>query len=78
MTVHQCGTCQHYQRRGGIVLPATMECTAFDDEQIGPRTRLVTIAWARSLAQRNQCPVYSAWEIREDAYYSQDLPNAGE
>lgn len=55
-----------------------MECTAFDDEQIGPRTRLVTIAWARSLAQRNQCPVYSAWEIREDAYYSQDLPNAGE
>lgn len=74
MTVHQCATCQHYQRRGGIILPPKMECAAFEDEQMGPRTRLVAMASARSLALWNRCPVYSPPELRPDAYRAQDLP----
>jgi hypothetical protein len=65
------------QRRGGIILPATISCTAFEDERMGPRALLVTIASARALAARNRCPVYSPPTLHPDCYLSEDLPING-
>ena len=74
MTVHQCSTCEHLQRRGGIILPATIACTAFEDERLPPRALAVTIASAQALAGRNRCPVYSPPKLYPDAYRAEDLP----
>jgi len=72
--MNQCTTCQHLQRRGGIIIPATISCTAFEDECLGPRSLLVTIASAKALAARNRCPVYSPPVLYPDCYRAEDLP----
>ena len=74
MSVHQCATCQHWQRRGGVILPASVGCVALESEAAGPRLAAIVIAMARQLAARNQCPAFSPWPLQPDAYRAEDLP----
>lgn len=79
MTVHQCATCSHWQRRGGIVRRATFGCTAFDEEWQGSeRATMVIIAAARALADGNRCPVYAPHVIYPDSYLAQDMPETAD
>lgn len=69
----QCATCQHWQRRGGTVLTATVGCRAFEDELPPRAAALVTciaLDWARSSA----CPVCKPLVVEPDSYLALDLP----
>jgi hypothetical protein len=74
MTVRQCETCQHWQRRGGIVTTAAMQCVTLEGERLGDRSAAIITRMARLLAARNQCPAYSPFTNYPDAYRAQDLP----
>lgn len=75
MSVHQCATCQHWQRRGGVILPESAGCMALEHEAgAGPRLVAIVVAMAQLLAARNRCPAYSPWPLYPDAYRAEDLP----
>ena len=75
MTVQQCTGCQHWQRRGGVVLPATIGCVALEDEPgLTVRVAAIVTRAAQLLAARGQCPAFSPWPLQPDAYRAEDLP----
>lgn len=74
MSVHQCMTCQHRQRRGGIVLKAAWQCVVLEGEDVSDRLASIVTGMARLLARQNQCPTYSPYPLRPDAYMAEDLP----
>lgn len=76
MSVPQCNTCQHWQRRGGIVLPAGPRCVALEDEAgAGQRMVAIVTRMARTLAASNACPAWSPFPLYPDAYRAEDLPD---
>lgn len=74
MSVHQCQTCQHWQTRGGLVLPATAGCIALEGEDASDRMIAIVTRMARLLARSNACPAYSPFPAYPDAYRAADLP----
>lgn len=78
MSVHQCSTCQHWQRRGGIILPAGPQCTALEEETgAGQRMVAIVTRMALALAAQNACPAWSPFPLYPDAYRAEDLPPPG-
>ncbi len=71
----QCGTCRHWQRRGGTLLPATMGCRAFEQEQPG-RTAALLAAIAVERASCGGCPVCEPLPNEPGSFLAQDLPLA--
>lgn len=69
----QCGACLHWQRRGGTLLPASMGCRAFEQEQPEHTAALLAVV-AVERASRGGCPVCRPLPNEPDSYISQDLP----
>ncbi|WP_157119321.1 hypothetical protein [Azohydromonas lata] len=69
----QCCRCQHWQRRGGTLLPAAMGCRAFECEQPG-RTAALLAAVAVERSSRGVCPVCYPLPDEPDSFIARDLP----
>lgn len=70
----QCLGCQHWQQRGGTILPAGPSCVALSSDPMTPRMRALLLLLALQLARAGACPMFEALEAGPDAYRSEDLP----
>lgn len=70
----QCLGCQHWQQRGGTILPAGPSCVALSSDPMTPRMRALLLHLALQLARAGACPMFEALEAGPDAYRSEDLP----
>ncbi len=65
----QCRTCTHHQRRGGIVLPAQMQCVRLEDSE----TAQVVVRMLQLFAAEGRCPEHTPYAFHRDTYLSDDL-----
>ena len=66
----QCKGCRHLQRRGGIVLPAELLCTAAEGSQNGELLGKMLQVFAAD----GRCPSHDALlATHPDCYLSEDL-----
>lgn len=65
----QCRSCTHHQRRGGIILPAKMQCTRIEDGE----TAQVVARMLQVFAADGRCPEHAPYVFHPDTYLSEDL-----
>ena len=75
----QCVSCRHYQKRGGIVFPRTMECVRLepangDRAQSGEMTEVISRILRTLSDISGRCPEFSPYEELPDSFLSEDLP----
>ncbi len=74
-----CVSCRHYQMRGGIVFPRTLECVRLEpangDRAISGDMPDVLMRILRTLAEiSGRCAEFAPYEEIPDSYLSEDLP----
>jgi hypothetical protein len=71
---HQCPRCQHFERRGGAILPASDTCRPIEDSAMPAAAIALLQRTGFDLAARGRCPNFLPFPKLPDAYRSEDLP----
>lgn len=69
-----CSNCEHFQRRGGMVLPAEETCVALERERVSAPVAALLARTALLLARSGECPLHSPLEAFDGCYRAEDLP----
>lgn len=66
----QCRGCRHLQRRGGAVLPPSLDCVVVDEANALSSTigRML-----QAFASDGRCPEAAPYDVQPDSYLSEDL-----
>ena len=65
----QCKSCTHHQRRGGVILPAEMQCVRLEEGE----TAQIVARMLQVFAADGRCPEHTPYTFHPDTCLSEDL-----